>query len=105
MAGPHARDTTQIRDVAAYAGVSVATVSRVLNGTAAVAAPKKARVLEAIEALHYRPSALARNLSLGRTGAIGVIAPFFTHLGTFGRLRGITDRAAAEDYDVVIFDV
>ena len=105
MAGPHRRDTPQIKDVAARAAVSVATVSRVLNGTAGVAAPKRARVLQAIEDLHYRPNSLARNLSLGRTGTVGVIAPFFTHLGTMGRLRGITERATAEDYDLMIFDV
>jgi DNA-binding LacI/PurR family transcriptional regulator len=105
MAGPHRGDTPHIRDVAAHAGVSVATVSRVLNGTAGVTAPKRARVLQAIEDLQYRPSSLARNLSLGRTGTIGVIAPFFTLLGTLGRLRGITDLAAAEDYDLLIFDV
>ena len=105
MAGPNRRDTPQIRDVAARAAVSVATVSRVLNGTAGVAAPKRARVLQAIEDLDYRPNSLARNLSLGRTGTVGVIAPFFTHLGTLGRLRGITERATAEDYDLMIFDV
>jgi DNA-binding LacI/PurR family transcriptional regulator len=105
MPAPNRKGTPQIRDVATHADVSVATVSRVLNGTAGVAAPKRARVLQAIEDLHYRPSSLARNLSLGRTGTIGVIAPFFTHLGTLGRLRGITEFAAAEDYDLMIFDV
>src|SRR5215210_2945798 len=105
MPAPNRTGTPQIRDVATHADVSVATVSRVLNGTAGVAAPKRARVLQAIEDLHYRPSSLARNLSLGRTGTIGVIAPFFTHFGTLGRLRGITELASAEDYDLMIFDV
>jgi DNA-binding LacI/PurR family transcriptional regulator len=62
-------------------------------------------VQRAVEELGFRPSSLARALSLGRTGTIGVIAPFFTHLGTLGRLRGITDRAANEDYELMIFDV
>ena len=94
-----------IRDVAEHADVSPATVSRVLNGTARVAPAKADRVQRAVEALGFRPSSLARALSLGRTGTIGVIAPFFTHLGTLGRLRGITDRAASEDYELMIFDV
>jgi DNA-binding LacI/PurR family transcriptional regulator len=105
MSGAKRNGAPQIRDVAIHADVSVATVSRVLNGTAGVAAPKRARVLKAIEELDYRPSSLARNLSLGRTGTIGVMAPFFTHLGTLGRLRGITELAAAQDYDVMIFDI
>src|SRR4051794_28339585 len=101
---PHP-SASSIRDVAERAGVSPATVSRVLNGTARVAPAKADRVQRAVEELGFRPSSLARALSLGRTGTIGVIAPFFTHLGTLGRLRGITDRAAAEDYDLMIFDV
>ena len=105
MAGKTRKGAPHIRDVATRADVSVATVSRVLNGTAAVAASKRARVLQAIEDLEYRPSSLARSLSLGRTGTIGVMAPFFSHLGTLGRLRGIADLAAAEDYEVMIFDV
>lgn len=98
-------DTPSIRDVAERAGVSVATVSRVLNRTARVAPSKAADVQRAIDDLGFRPNSLARALSLGRTGTVGVVAPFFTHWGTLGRLRGITDRVAAEDYDLMIFDV
>jgi DNA-binding LacI/PurR family transcriptional regulator len=96
--GPH------IRDVAARAGVGVATVSRVLNG-GGVTEAKRARVLEAIEELGFRPSSLARSLSLGRTATIGVIAPFFTHHSTSARLRGISDVAALRDYSLMIFNV
>jgi LacI family transcriptional regulator/LacI family repressor for deo operon, udp, cdd, tsx, nupC, and nupG len=97
------RRAPRISDVAAHAGVSVATVSRVLTGSSPVAAEKRERVLEAIDELGYRPSSLARSLSLGRTGVIGVVAPFFTHGATSARLRGIMARAA--DYDVMIFNV
>ena len=106
MARPTRKDTPHIRDVAARAGVSVgdrvARAQRHRRRGCAQAGPGPRR---RSRTLHYRPSSLARNLSLGRTGTIGVIAPFFTHLGTLGRLRGITERAAAEDYDVMIFDV
>src|SRR3954453_18466235 len=105
MAHDQQRSAPSIRDVAEHAGVSPATVSRVLNGTARVAPAKADRVQRAVEELGFRPSSLARALSLGRTGTIGVIAPCFTHLGTLGRLRGITDRAASEDYELMIFDV
>src|ERR1700755_28954 len=68
----------KIADVAARAGVGVATVSRVLNGRANVRPDTRDKVLEAIEALKYRPSPTARNLSLRRTHVIGVVVPFFT---------------------------
>jgi DNA-binding LacI/PurR family transcriptional regulator len=97
--------TASIRDVARRAGVSPATVSRVLNGSARVTDTRRERVERAIEDLGFRPSSLARGLSLGRTGTLGVIAPFFTHWGTIGRLRGITDATAAADYDLMIFNV
>src|SRR3954454_2560089 len=100
---PHRGPT--ISDVAGQAGVSEATVSRVLTGSSPVAASKREQVLSAIAELGYRPSSLARGLSLGRTGVIGVVAPFFTHGATSARLRGIMDRAAPEDYDVMIFNV
>jgi DNA-binding LacI/PurR family transcriptional regulator len=99
------RGAATISDVAAQAGVSVATVSRVLTGSSPVASPKRERVLEAIEALGYRPSSLARSLSLGRTGVIGVVAPFLAHGATSARLRGIMQRAGPESYDVMIFNV
>jgi DNA-binding LacI/PurR family transcriptional regulator len=99
------RSAPRIRDVAERAGVSVATVSRVLNGTSPVAPDKGARVLQAVDALGYRPSSLARGLSLGRTQAIGVIAPFFTHPATVGRLRGVTERVARAEHDLTIFNV
>ena len=95
----------RIRDVARRAGVSPATVSRVLTGSARVTDARRERVERAIAELGFRPSSLARGLSLGRTGTLGVIAPFFRHWGTMARLRGITDSAAAADYDLMIFNV
>jgi LacI family transcriptional regulator len=101
---PRRRGTPHIRDVAARAGVGVATVSRVLN-EGGVTEAKRARVLKAIEELQFRPSSLARGLSLGRTATIGVIAPFFTHHSSTARLSGISDVAVREDYNVMIFNV
>src|SRR5436305_894944 len=68
----------RIADVAARAGVGIATVSRVVNDRGNVAAPTRERVLEAIRALEYRPSSVAQNLSLKRTLVIGVVLPFLT---------------------------
>src|SRR5262245_18807972 len=94
-----------IADVAARAGVGVATVSRVLNGRANVRAATRARVLEAIEALDYRPSPLARNLSLRRTHVIGVVVPFFTSPSAVERVRGVAAVLARSPYDLMLFDI
>lgn len=88
-------DATTIRDVARVAGVSVATVSRVMNGSAPVLEPTRDRILAAARELRFTPNASARSLSMRRTAALGVVLPdlhgeFFSEL-----LRGI-DRTAQE---------
>jgi DNA-binding LacI/PurR family transcriptional regulator len=66
---------TKLKDVAARAGVSVRTVSNVVNNAPAVAPATRERVLAAIEELQYRPNLAARNLRQGRTGLIGLAVP------------------------------
>ncbi|HVU79651.1 MAG TPA: LacI family DNA-binding transcriptional regulator [Gaiellaceae bacterium] len=97
--------SARIADVAAFAGVGVATVSRVLNGRANVAAGTRDRVLEAIKALDYRPSAIARNLSLQRTMVVGVVTPFLTNPSPIERVRGIVTALGESPYDLALFDV
>lgn len=86
------RDAT-IKDVARLAEVSVATVSRVLTGSAPVAEPTRRRVEAAATSLRYAPHAAARSLSSRRTGALGVVLPdlygeFFSEF-----LRGVDTTA------------
>ena len=74
-----------IRDVARAAGVSQSTVSRVLNKNGYVSAETLERVMQAVQALDYSPSAIAVSLSKSRSRIIGVIvpqifAPFFSQL-------------------------
>jgi DNA-binding LacI/PurR family transcriptional regulator len=102
-AGPRRQAT--IRDVARHAGVSVATVSRVLNDVPVVRTEMRDRVREAIAELGYRPSSTARSLSLGRSQAIGVVAPFFTTPSVVERLRGVAQRAGHHGYGLMLFDV
>lgn len=76
---------TQIRDVAARAGVSVASVSRVLAGHPGVREDIRSRVLAAVKELDYRPDLAARRLRSRRTDTIGLIVadirnPFFTEV-------------------------
>lgn len=95
----------RIADVAAFAGVGIATVSRVLNGRANVADATRERVLEAIRVLDYRPSSVARNLSLKRTLVVGVVMPFLTEASQIERVRGIVTALASSPYDLALFDV
>ena len=69
-----ARDAT-IRDVAARAGVSPATVSRVFTRPQSVTHSTRQRVLAAADELHYTPQPLARSLARGLTGNIGLVVP------------------------------
>jgi LacI family transcriptional regulator len=94
-----------IAEVAAEAGVGVGTVSRVLNGSPAVSAGTRRRVLDAIATLDYQPSPAARALSTGRTNAIGVVAPFFTQPSVIERLRGVSHTLAREGYQLILHDV
>lgn len=96
---------TTIADVAARAGVGVATVSRVLNDSSSVSDAARRRVLAAIVALDYQPSAAARALSTGRTQTIGVVAPFFTRPAVVERLRGVSRTVAEAGYQLILFDI
>jgi LacI family transcriptional regulator len=100
--GPRA---ARIRDVAERAGVGVGTVSRVLNESPGVASATRVRVRAVMEELGYRPSPTARNLSLGRTQTLGVIAPFFTSPSVVERLRGIDDVVGGSPYDLTLFNL
>jgi LacI family transcriptional regulator len=91
-----------IKDVAAAAGVSIATVSAVLNGTSQVSVKRSKLVRDAVVALGYAPNGPARSLRLGRTSVIGVVVgdianPFFTSL-----IRVIEKRASEAGYFVMI---
>ena len=97
--------SARIADVAARAGVGVATVSRVLNGRSGVRSSTRERVVEAIEALNYRPSSLARSLSLQRTMVVATLLPWFTNPSAVQRVRGIVDGLSSSRYDLMVFDI
>lgn len=84
-----------IRDVARSANLSIASVSRALNGHANVHPDTRARVIAVAEALGYVPNAAARSLSTQRTHAIGVVLPDF-HGEFFSELMRGMDRAASQ---------
>ncbi|GIJ60155.1 LacI family transcriptional regulator [Virgisporangium aurantiacum] len=97
-----ARVRHRLKDVAERAGVSVKTVSNVVNGYEHVRPDTRARVLEAISALDYRPNISARNLRRGRTGIIALAVPeldipYFAELA-----RHVVTAAARHDWTVLI---
>ena len=66
-----------IKDVASHAGVSTATVSRVLNDSSFVKDHQRVKVLDAVKKLGYKPNIFARKLAGGKLNAIGLIMPGF----------------------------
>ena len=93
---------TTIRDVASTAEVSIATVSRVVNGNRPVHPDIRDRVLKAVEELDYRPNYLARGLRQRNTSMIGLIIPdnsnpFYAELA-----RAIEDAGFAAGYSVIL---
>lgn len=91
-----------IKEVARDAGVSTATVSRVVNGTATVTPRSRDRVLAAVRRLDYRPNSAARTLRSDDVTTLGLVIgdilnPFFTELA-----RGVEDEARAHGYYVII---
>jgi DNA-binding LacI/PurR family transcriptional regulator len=89
-------------DVAAQAGVSHQTVSRVLNGHASVRPETRDRVLEAISALGYRRNSAARALVTRRSGTIGVVTPATALFGPTSTLVGLEEAARLAQWYVSV---
>jgi DNA-binding LacI/PurR family transcriptional regulator len=94
-----------IYDVAKHAGVSITTVSRLLNAPNKVNFETREKVLAAIDALGFVPKAEARARAMQQTGRIGVITPFFTAPSFMQRLRGIAEALSPKNYELVVYTV
>ncbi|WP_299089313.1 LacI family DNA-binding transcriptional regulator [uncultured Metabacillus sp.] len=93
---------TNIKDIAKMAGVSVTTVSRVLNEHPYVSADKREAVLRAIERCNYQRNINAVHLSKGKTFLIGVVVPFSNHPYFGLLLEGIANEALKNNYKLVL---
>src|SRR3954447_10916177 len=89
-------------DVAARAGVSHQTVSRVLNGHPHVSATTRTRVLAAIAELGYRRNLSARVLATGRSNVIGVVAQNTTLYGPSSMVQAIGEAALGADLSLTV---
>ena len=91
-----------LKDVAKLACVDVSTVSRALNNNPGVNADTKARILEAVEKLSYRPNLLAKGLRQGKRRTIGVVVPRL-HLSVFNTIaQSIEETARDQGYATLL---
>jgi LacI family transcriptional regulator len=98
------RDPT-IYQVAESAGVSIATVSRVLNAPHRVNEDTRKRVLKAIEELHFIPKAEASARARKEFKRIGVLTPYFTEPSFVQRMRGISNVLMGSEYELIVYAV
>lgn len=93
-----------IRDIARKAGVSSATVSRVINESGNVKEETRQKVLSIISEVDYVPSAIARSLSINDSFSIGVLVPDISNEFFSSLISGIGELAADNKYNIVLFD-
>lgn len=91
-----------IRQIAQQAGVSIATVSRVLNGTANVSAATRERVMSAVSQHQYLPNAAAKALATRRTRTVAAVIPTLEHSIFAVFMNALEDQLAAAGYSLVI---
>lgn len=93
-----------IKSIAEHAGVSISTVSRVINAPETVNAETRERVLEVIERFAYRPNSVARSLSSKRTRTVGLIVPSISDFFVSELYRGVNLAASKRGMKVILFD-
>jgi LacI family transcriptional regulator len=98
----YAQARVTIKDVAAAAGVSHQTVSRVINDRPDVAEGTRRRVWQIIEDLNYQPSAIARSLTHQRTFTLGVVTAGLDFIGPSRTLNGITKQAEEMGFTLLL---
>ena len=94
-----------IYDVAKEAGVSLATVSRVINGSNVVKGPTRERVQAAVDKLGYKPNAIAQGLALQKSTTIAMVVPeaSFTYTGQV--INGMIDVAKIYNYNIMLHTI
>lgn len=97
------KDRVTIYEVAKAAGVSLATVSRVINNTSTVKDETKNKVLAIIKKLGYKPSGLAQALATNKTTNIGVIIPSANYVYISNMLNGIIEICKSKNFTVSLY--
>ena len=91
-----------IKDVARMAGVSISTVSRVINNSKPVSNDIRERVMDVIKTTSYVPNPVARSLVLKKSNFIGVIVPDISNYKIGEILNGIEEIGKMYDYDILL---
>jgi LacI family transcriptional regulator len=94
-----------IQDIARLAGVSKATVSRVLNHHPAVTAETRARVSKVVQEYDFVPNVTATGLAGGKTRQVGVLTPPLTWAGMSEILRGVAEYIENTSYEIVLYSI
>jgi DNA-binding LacI/PurR family transcriptional regulator len=102
---PPKKKSPTIYDVAKLSGVSISTISRVLNTPDKVNSDTHKHVMNAIDKLGFVPKAAARAHALRNTNRIGVLTPFFTAPSFVQRFRGVASALSKANYELVIYPV
>lgn len=94
-----------IYDVAKEAGVSLATVSRVINGSNVVKGGTRERVQAAVDKLGYKPNAIAQGLALQKSTTIGLVVPEASFIYTGQIINGLIDVAKIYNYNIMLHTI
>lgn len=97
-------EAVTVRSVARAAGVSIATVSRVMAGSAVVSEERTQRVLQVARDLGYRPDPIARSLATGTSRRVAVIVPNLSNPYFYDIIRGIGRASTADGYTMTVAD-
>ena len=92
-----------LKDVAREAGLSVGTVSRVLNNRGYISDETRQSVNRAMKKLNYQPNEMARSLSKQRSSMIGVIVPSISHPYFSKLVESLESTAHHEEYEILLF--
>src|SRR5215510_9902691 len=93
---------TTMKRIASELGVSITTVSKVLNNHDDISQATRARVLAKVEELGFRPNAVARSLTLRRTHTLGIVIPDLMHSFFVEIVAGIEATASARGYGLLL---
>ena len=94
--------TSTIKDVARLAGVSISTVSRVINNSKPVSAEIRQKVMKVIEEINYKPNEIARSLVTKKSSLIGIIVTDIGNSYVAEMVRGIEEIAKMYNYDIIL---
>jgi len=100
---PKKKRTVTIQDVAKTAGVSVSTVSRVLNGRVDVAGETQARILSIIEDLGYTTNLAARSMRSRKKNLVGLIMPDVAYPFAIEVMKGVNRAIAESEFDLLVY--